>query len=269
MKAAQGHLVEFSSGVVVHFPLEHGDVAGGAAEVHDADRGIVELDLDGDIQDVNLDIELVGRIQSRAFLVHRGVIRTGHLLLVQTLDVQAPVVVRICKQILFDQRALRLIGKPVMAHLHVRDRVRGQEDDLFAELQLALLHASGQHIADTLHDVDVEDWRAHQGADRALGHTEEFFQHVVDGATVERLSAAFDDRVLTPVHLLRLFREVVTQASGDRQQGYVLLDRVLLPADREQHALHLVGRLVIADLHVNGGVAVHPVHAGGDMLGAQ
>jgi hypothetical protein len=57
--------------------------------------------------------------------------------------------------------------------------VGGQEEDLVVGLDLALLEAAGEHIADTLDLVHARDGEAHgnAGADLALGDS----GHVVEG----------------------------------------------------------------------------------------
>merc|ERR1719203_2592784 len=64
-------------------------------------------------------------------------------------------------------------------------------------------------------------------------------------------------------------KEIVTHPAGDGQIRGALLNELLLPANFYQHALHLVGDLLIPALLVPSGVAVHLVHATADLLHAQ
>ena len=53
-----------------------------------------------------------------------------------------------------------------------------------------------------------------------------------------------------------LLQQVVTRPARDRQTRGVHHALALLPTDLDQHALHHVGDLVVAHLHVDGGVAM-------------
>merc|ERR1719498_491211 len=64
-------------------------------------------------------------------------------------------------------------------------------------------------------------------------------------------------------------QEVVAHPTRDWHHWCVLLYEVLLPADLDQSALHLVGNLVVTRLLVACHVAVHLVDAYADLLHAQ
>mmetsp|Transcript_50613 Transcript_50613/g.140253 ORF Transcript_50613/g.140253 Transcript_50613/m.140253 type:complete len:340 (+) Transcript_50613:578-1597(+) len=164
-----------------------------------------------------------------------------------------------------------------MVHLHgedlararVRRGVRRQEHHLLARLHHALLHAAGQDIAHALDLVDPRDRHAHGRADRTLRHTAELVQHIIDRVHMDRLAAELDVLALPPPHVLRLLQQVVSHPPRDREHRRALLDEVLLPTHLHQHALHLVGNLVVARLLVSGGVTIHLVHANRNLFHAQ
>merc|ERR1711976_1123133 len=217
-----------ATGLLAHLPLERGDTAGSAAAAHKANWGISHLDLVGDVKDLNLGIELLGLAEGGVLLVDHDVTATRHVLLVKTLDVEADVVTR-----------LGLLGTLVV-HLHgehladarVGGGVGGEEDDFLTRLDNAPLDTAGQHITDTLDLVDTGDRHAHWCADWALWHAADLVEEVVDGVNVELLTAGLNVAAGPPVH--------------------VLDTHVLLPADLDQHAAHLVGDLLVTGLLVAG-----------------
>merc|ERR550537_1661800 len=174
LEAALGHLVRLqgvrflhllATGLFAHLPLQGGDAAGGTATAHEADWRIADFDLVWDVQHLNLSIELFGLAQSGVLLVHHHVTGARHVLLVQTLDVQANVVTRVGEV------------HTLVVHLHsehlasawVGAGVSGQEDHLLTRLHLTLLNTAGQHITHTLDLVDARDGHAHWGGSRSSG----------------------------------------------------------------------------------------------------
>mmetsp|Transcript_122098 Transcript_122098/g.171846 ORF Transcript_122098/g.171846 Transcript_122098/m.171846 type:complete len:237 (+) Transcript_122098:808-1518(+) len=86
---------------------------------------------------------------------------------------------------------------------------------------------------------------------------------------MDLLAADLNVLTLPPGHVLGLLQQVVTHPAGDRHHRGVLLNEVLLPANLHQHALHLVGHLIISGLLVPCRVAVHLVHTDADLLHAE
>mmetsp|Transcript_13879 Transcript_13879/g.17117 ORF Transcript_13879/g.17117 Transcript_13879/m.17117 type:complete len:249 (+) Transcript_13879:866-1612(+) len=86
---------------------------------------------------------------------------------------------------------------------------------------------------------------------------------------MDGLAANLNILALPPSHVLRLLQQVVTHPAGDWHHWGALLNEVLLPTNLHQHALHLVGNLVIPGLLVAGSVAVHLVHTNADLLHTQ
>mmetsp|Transcript_76454 Transcript_76454/g.120632 ORF Transcript_76454/g.120632 Transcript_76454/m.120632 type:complete len:492 (-) Transcript_76454:62-1537(-) len=274
LEAALSHLVGLqgvrvlhllATSLLAHLPLQGGHTARCATASHKANGGVAHLDLVGDVQHLDLSIELLGLAQGGVLLVDHHVTRAGHVVLVKTLDVQAHVVARVGEV------------HTLVVHLHGEDlacawvggSVSGQEDHLLTRLHHALLDTSGKHITHTLDLVDAGDWHAHGGAHRTLRHTAHLVQHIVHGVNVDGLAANLNILTLPPAHVLRLLQQVVTHPAGDWHHRGALLNEVLLPANLHQHALHLVGNLVIPGLLVAGSVAVHLVHTNADLLHTQ
>mmetsp|Transcript_124170 Transcript_124170/g.322524 ORF Transcript_124170/g.322524 Transcript_124170/m.322524 type:complete len:262 (+) Transcript_124170:445-1230(+) len=86
---------------------------------------------------------------------------------------------------------------------------------------------------------------------------------------MDGLFTVLDILTLPPPHVVGLFQQVVAHPARDGKNWGVLLNEVFLPANLDQHALHLVGNLVITSLLVGCGVAIHLVHADADLLHAQ
>merc|ERR1711862_259646 len=173
LEAALGHLVGLqgvgilqllAAGLLAHLPLQCGDSARRASASHETNRGVANLDLVGDVEDLDLCVKLTSLAQGGVLLVDHHISRAGHVVLVQTLDVEAHIVAGVGEV------------HPLMVHLdsehlaraRVGGGVGGKEDDLLTRLHDALLDTSGQHITDTLDLVDAGDGHAHGGADRSL-----------------------------------------------------------------------------------------------------
>merc|ERR1712176_1471130 len=274
LEAALSHLVGLegvgvlhllAARLLAHLPLQLADAARSAPAAHEADRGVADLDLVRDVEHLDLRVELLRLTQGGVLLVDHNVARTGHVVLVQALDVEANVVPWVGE---VDALVVHLHGEH-LACARVRSGVRGQEYDLLAWLHHALLHAPGEHIADTLDLVDAGDRHAHWRAGGPLWHSAHNVENIIDGVHVDGLLAVLDVAALEPIHVGGLLQQVVAHPARDGHHGRALLHEVLLPPDLDQHALHLVGDLVVAGLLVPGGVAIHLVDADADLLHAQ
>merc|ERR1740123_2698929 len=248
--------------LLAHLPLQLADPARRAAAPHETDRRVANLDLVRNVEHLDLRVEFPGLAKRRVLLVDHHVAGARHVVLVKALDVQANVVARIrCIHTL----VVHLYGED-LAGARVRSGVRWQEDHLLAGLDHTLLHAACEHIADALDLVDSRDRHAHGCADRPLRHTAELVQHIIHGIHMDRLLSILNLLTLPPSHVVGLLQQVVAHPPGDRQHRRVLLDEVLLPTNLHQHALHLVGNLVVSSLLVGRGIAIHLVHADCDLL---
>merc|ERR1719231_1444750 len=69
--------------------VEGGGTAGRAAAAHEADGRVAELDLAGDVKRLDLRGELAAAVERRVLLVDHHVANAGHVVLVETLDVEA------------------------------------------------------------------------------------------------------------------------------------------------------------------------------------
>merc|ERR1719371_43401 len=273
-----GHLVRLERVRVLHLlaarlladlPVHLRDAARGAAAADEANRGVADLDLSRDVEDLDLGIEVVAGTKRRVLLVDHDVARPRHVLLVQTLDVHADVVAR----------AGRILA--LVVHLHrehlaaarVRGRVRREEANLLTRLHRPLLHTPGNHITDTLDLVDPRHRQAHGRVGRAHRRPGHVVQAVVEAVDVELLSSALrlnlDVAAAPPGHVGRLLEEVVTNPPRDREDRRALEHEVLLPADLLEHVDYLRRDLVVTVLLVPGRVAVHLVHANDELLHAQ
>mmetsp|Transcript_73712 Transcript_73712/g.208779 ORF Transcript_73712/g.208779 Transcript_73712/m.208779 type:complete len:344 (-) Transcript_73712:164-1195(-) len=274
LEAALRHLVRLervwlfhllAAGLLAHLPDQLRDPACRSATPDKANGRVANLDLVGDVEHLNLRIELARLSQRGVLLVHHDVARPWHVVLVEALDVQANVVARVGKV------------NTLVVHLHsehlagagVRGRVRGEEDHLLTGLHHALLDAAGENVTDALDLVDAADGHPHRRTDRPLGHAAQLVEHVIDRVHVDGFLAVLDILTLPPGHVLGLLEKVVPHPAGNGQHWCVLLNEIFLPTHLHKHALHLVGNLVVARLLVSGRVAVHLVHADANLFHTQ
>merc|ERR1712196_108590 len=85
-----------ATGLLAHLPLQCRDTAGGASTEHKANGRISHLDLVWNIKYLDLSIELLGLTECSVFLVNHDITTAWHVVLIQTLDVQAYIVTRVC-----------------------------------------------------------------------------------------------------------------------------------------------------------------------------
>merc|ERR1719401_1342319 len=260
-----GVLHLFATGLLAHLPLELRDTASGTTAAHEADGRVAALDLVGDVQNLDLSIELTGLPERRVLLVNHNITRPRHVVLVKTLDVQADIVSGVRE---IHTLVVHLDGED-LARARVRGRVRGQEDHLLTGFHDTLLDTACQDVTHALDLVDARNGHAHGGAGRPLGHAAKLVQHVVDGVAMDGLLAALDVLALPPTHVVGLLEQVVAHPPGDRQHRRVLLNEILLPPYLHEHALHFIGDFIVAGLFVSSRVAIHLVHADGDLLHPQ
>merc|ERR1719238_705714 len=106
LEGALGHLVRLqgvrffhflSTSFFAHLPCQLRDAASRAAATHETDGRVADLNLVGDVQNLNLSRKLLRLTEGRVFLVHHYVTRTWHVVLIQTFDVKADIVPRVRK----------------------------------------------------------------------------------------------------------------------------------------------------------------------------
>merc|ERR1719254_342521 len=220
-----------SSGLLSHLPLESGDTASRTTASHESDRRVSDLDLVGDIQDLDLSVEGLDRSQGSVLLVDHDVTTTRHVLLVQVLDVHTDVVTRL---------GLR---DSLVVHLDLEDlsgasvcgSVGRKEDNFLVWLDDTLFDTSGQDITDTLDLVDTGDRKTHRSIHRTFRNTAHVVQAVVEGVDVDSFGSNLDVSSLPPGHVGGLLDQVVSAPTGDRHVRNLVLQEVLLPSDLCQH----------------------------------
>mmetsp|Transcript_2663 Transcript_2663/g.8904 ORF Transcript_2663/g.8904 Transcript_2663/m.8904 type:complete len:295 (+) Transcript_2663:210-1094(+) len=209
-----GRLHLLAASLLADLENESGRAACGAAAPDEANRRVADLDLAGDVEGLDLRVELAHLVQRLVLLVDHHVADAGHVDLVEALDVEADVVARLGNLV---PRVVHLDGE-YLARASVGRGVGGHEDHLLVGLHEALLDAARQHIADTLDLVDAGDGHAHRRGFVAAGRSAHVVEAVVQGVDVQLLLVGQED-VLSrvPVHVGRLLIEVVAHPSRDRE----------------------------------------------------
>merc|ERR1711992_400170 len=87
-----GLLHLLTTGLLTHLPLKAGDTAGSATATDETDRRVTDLDLVGDIEDLDLGIELSDLGEGGVSLVDHDITGVGHVGLIELLDVHTDVV---------------------------------------------------------------------------------------------------------------------------------------------------------------------------------
>merc|ERR1711959_807417 len=86
-----------ASGLFAHLPCELDNAAGRATASHKANGRVANLDLVGDVQDLNLSSKLPCLSQGGVLLVDHNVTSVRHVFLDQALNIQAYIVTWVCK----------------------------------------------------------------------------------------------------------------------------------------------------------------------------
>merc|ERR1719258_1011825 len=160
-----GGLELLATGLLADLEDELGHLARGAAAAHERHGGVARLELAGDIEDLDLGVEVLARLEGGVLLVDHHVTGAGHVDLVETLDVNADVVTGVS---LVDALVVHLDGEN-LADAGVGDGVGWDEDNLLTGADDALLAAAREDITDTLDLVHAGDGEAHVGVGLALG----------------------------------------------------------------------------------------------------
>ena len=174
-----GVLQLFAASLLTDLPLNLGDLAGGTSTANETNRGVSGLNLTGNIQSLNLGGEALDGLEGLVLLVDHNITSTGHVDLIETLNVHTNVIT-----------ALTLLDLLVM-HFHGEDLsgagsgsgVGGEEYDILVSGDNSLFNTSSQHIANTLDLVDSGDRDTHEGvvlARRQLDEAIEGIEESVD-----------------------------------------------------------------------------------------
>mmetsp|Transcript_33515 Transcript_33515/g.60545 ORF Transcript_33515/g.60545 Transcript_33515/m.60545 type:complete len:323 (+) Transcript_33515:704-1672(+) len=154
-----------------------------------------------------------------------------------------------------------------LASAGVGGGVGGEEDNLITGLDDTLLDAASKDITDTLNLVGTGDGETEGAVALALGEDNEVVEDIEESGNLNLLVLEVKNLLtLPPGHVGGLGDEVVTQPTGDGDDGDGLLDEVILPADADEHVLHLIGDLLVALLLVAGGIRVHLVDTDNELL---
>mmetsp|Transcript_46127 Transcript_46127/g.90911 ORF Transcript_46127/g.90911 Transcript_46127/m.90911 type:complete len:569 (+) Transcript_46127:1067-2773(+) len=252
-----------SSGLLAHLPDDLRHLAGRATATDESDGGVPDLDLVGDIEGLDLGLEGLAGLEGVIGLVHHDVSDTGHVVLVETLDVESDVVTGVS---LVDSLVVHLDSED-LSDAGLGGSVGGQEDDLLAGLHKSLLDTASDDITHTLDLVDTGDGHAHERAVLSLGELGVLLEGVEEGVNVDR-GVVHGANVVTlpPVHLLGLLGDVVPHPAGDRDHGDGLGNEVLLPAHLLKHVSHLIRDLLVSLLLVTSNVAIHLVDSDDQLL---
>merc|ERR1719258_237681 len=213
-----GGLELLATGFLADLEDELGHLARGAAAAHERDGGVAGLELAGDIEDLDLGVEVLARLEGGVLLVDHHVTGAGHVDLVETLDVHADVVTGVS---LVDTLVVHLDGEH-LAGAGVGDGVGWDEDDLLTGADDALLDAAREDITDTLDLVHAGDGEAHVGLVVAGGLGDHAVEDIEEGVDVVlgALEVVVDDvDAGPPAHVGGLGDEVVTLPAGDWVTG--------------------------------------------------
>merc|ERR1712110_921094 len=129
-----------------HLPLQLGNTASRASATHEADGRVAYLNLIGNIQHLNLRIELPGLAERGVLFVHHHVSRSWHVVFVQAFDVQSDIVAWVRE---VDAGVVHFHCEN-LASAWIRGGVGWQENHFLTRFNLALFDTSSQHVTDAL-----------------------------------------------------------------------------------------------------------------------
>ena len=206
-------------------------LARGAAAAHKRDGGVAELDLAGDIERLDLRVEVLARLEGGVLLVDHHVTDAGHVDLVETLDVHADVVTRLGD--LVDALVVHLDGEH-LAGAGVGDGVRGDEHDILtgADEPCSMRPARTSPTPLILYTPETGMRMSARARCGLVDHVVEASRSV---SMWNLVSCRRGCPCPPPQHVLGLLDQVVAYPTGNGEDGTRLLDKVLLPADLDEH----------------------------------
>merc|ERR1711907_758756 len=145
-------------------PLQGTDTTSSSTTAHKTNRRVANLDLIWDVEDLDLGSKLLGLTKGGVLLVDHHITRARHVVLVQTLDIQANVVTWLCKV----NTLVVHLDSEHLASARVGWSPCWQEDHLFVRLHNTLLDTACEDITDSLDLVDARNWHAHWSAGGSL-----------------------------------------------------------------------------------------------------
>lgn len=251
-----------TTGLLADLPVDGGDTAGRAASADEGNRRVANLELSGVVEDLHLGGEGLAGLEGIIALDDHDVTNAGHVLLGETLDVEANVVTGSSHG---DRLVVHLNGEDLTS-ARLGGSVGGEEENFVSGLDFTLLNAAGDDISDTLDLVHTRDGHAEGLLQGALGDLDHLLEAVQEGHDLNRLLLGFDGDTLPPSHVSGSLEEVVSAPTGDGHERNAVLDELLLPSDLDEHGGHLVLDLIVALLAVLGGIAVHLVDTNDELL---
>lgn len=254
-----------TSSFLAHLPVDGLDPAGRSTGTDVGYWGISHLELAWVVQDLNLSGKRCSTPQRRILLNNHNITNTGHVQLLQTLDVESNVVTRSSvRHVLvmhFNRENLSLARS--------RGGMSRKEKNLVVRLDDTLLDTASDNITDTLDLVDTRDRHTKGGLRGTRRDPDHLLKGIGEGLDVNLLLANKNVTSLPPAHVGGLVDEVVSHPSRDRDNRDALGDKVLLPADLHEHSSNLSPDLIISVLSVLGNVTVHLVDTNDELLDTQ
>merc|ERR1719401_2171460 len=216
-----------STGLFAHLPFQLGNTASRATTTHEANGRIPHFDFVRDIKHLDLCIEFLRLSKCCVFLVYHHIARARHIVLVQTFYIQSNVITWIgC----INTRMMHLDCKH-LASTRIRGGVRWQKDYFFARLHYSLLHTACQHITHALDLVNARDWHAHWCTHRSLWHAAHLVKNIIHRIDMNGFLTHCNIEALPPIHVIRLFQEIISHPPRDWHVRSVFLDEIFFPAD--------------------------------------
>merc|ERR1712072_1304106 len=174
---ADGVLGLLATGLLADLPVDGGHADSRAGSADKGNGAVADLELSGVVHDLDLDGERLDAANGVVRLEDHDVANTGHVVLVQALDVEANVVASLGS---LDRLVVHLDGED-LASAGSGGGVGGEEDNLITRADGALLHTASEHITDALDLVHARHGEAHAGVLVALGDLDEVVEGVLEG----------------------------------------------------------------------------------------
>ena len=193
------------------------------------------------------------------------VTNTGHVQLVQALNVETDVVTRSC---LLDRLMMHLDGE-YLSVARSGGGVSGKEKNLVFRLDDTLLDTTSNDISDTLDLVHTRYWHSQLGVSGTSGDLDHLLKSIGKSVDVDLLLAYHNVAALPPAHVGGLGDEVVTLPSRDRDNRDALGNEVLLPSDLSKHSGDFILDLSESVIAILSNITIHLVNTDDQLLDTQ